>query len=191
MREWAARNWLIISPDRGPSKLHWLMQQKPRSRIIQVMDGSKGPRVIQVLADNNTGHFRAEDKSPCDYDFNKTKYFRLRLYNEVSQQSLKTWDTPETPGSPNWAQEMKIVSLRQLEPPGRTNERTFAFPELLTEPKKKLASHVFLFSHSFFVCVQSVSVIKELCSTYLSQPQLKVFWENWGQNLDLLDCFST
>lgn len=46
----------------GPSKLHWLMQQKPRSRIIQVMAGSKGPGVITVLADNNTGDFRAGDK---------------------------------------------------------------------------------------------------------------------------------
>ena len=75
------------------------MQQKPRSRIIQVMDGSKGPRVIQVLADNNTGHFRAEDKSLCNYDLKETRFpqtfslftifFRLRSISFRHKRALQ------------------------------------------------------------------------------------------------------
>lgn len=84
----------------------------------------------RVLADNNTGHFRAEDI----------------IWN--IKESLQLWF------------------------------------------KRNSLPTVFLV-HILFSSVQSVSVIKEFCSTELSSPQLKVFWENWGENLDLLDCFST
>ena len=87
--------------------------------------------------------------------WNKTKYFRLHLYYEVSKRALtetwdplrqtwdrpktdlrQTWDRPETDLRETWAKYMKIMSFRQTFI-WQTHRRTLPFLELLTEPKNK------------------------------------------------------
>ena len=76
---------------------------------------------------------RGKDKN-FDNTKNKTRYFRLRLHDEVSWESLKTWDTPE---SLIWAQKIKFVTFRQLFIE-QMNKRKFSFFELLSEPKRRI-----------------------------------------------------